>query len=126
MNIELKEFGQRLKKLRQEKGYSQSELSNLVELHYTNLGKYERGQAKPSAEMLKKLAETLSVSTDYLYNGKQENAAMADLKDKELLELFQKTEKLNDEDKFVIKKLLISFLKNKEIEKMYSTKQLAS
>jgi transcriptional regulator with XRE-family HTH domain len=126
MNIELKEFGQRLKKLRQEKGYSQSELSNLVDLHYTNLGKYERGQAKPSAEMLKKLAEALSVSTDYLYNGKQENAAMADLKDKELLELFQKTEKLNDEDKFVIKKLLISFLKNKEIEKMYSNKQLAS
>jgi len=117
---ELKEFGRRLKKLRQQTDMSQADLGKTVKLHYTNLGKYERGQAKPSAEMLNRLADALNVSTDYLYNGKEENAAVANMEDKELLTMFERTEQLNDEDKFVVKKLLSSFLKDRELEKMYS------
>ena len=52
-------FGERLKLLRIQKGLSQTELGNAVDTHYSQIGRYERGQAKPSADGLKFLAEQL-------------------------------------------------------------------
>ena len=102
-------FGERLKQLRVQKGLSQTELGNLVKIHYTQIGRYERGLSKPSAEALSLLADCLGVSSDFLYEGETEDAAIADFEDKELLLMFKKTEKLDLEDKEVVKKFLNAF-----------------
>ena len=83
-------FGERLKLLRIQKGLSQTELGNAVDTHYSQIGRYERGQAKPSADGLKFLAEQLGVSTDYLYDGIEEDAAIADLEDRNFLKYLKK------------------------------------
>jgi transcriptional regulator with XRE-family HTH domain len=111
-------FGERLKQLRIQKGFSQSELGNLVNMHYTQIGRYERGLSKPSAAALTLLADILNVSGDYLYEGQTEDAAVADFEDKELLQMFKKAEKLDPESKLLVKKFLAAFLKNKEMENL--------
>ena len=87
-------FSKRLKRLRQEKELSQTELAESVGLRYAHIGRYERGQSQTSVEMLSRLADKLDVSTDYLLNGVEEDAAVADLKDKDFLQMFQKAERL--------------------------------
>lgn len=52
--------------LRESKGWSQSELANRCEVSRVMIGKYERGEAVPSIEAAKKIADALQVSLDYL------------------------------------------------------------
>jgi len=45
------------------------ELGKLVKVHYSQIGRYDRDQASPSADILTKLANELDVTTDFLMNG---------------------------------------------------------
>jgi transcriptional regulator with XRE-family HTH domain len=62
-------FGERLKKARQRKGLTQAQLGKLLNVSDATINRYEREQRKPDPEMLRKLAEVLDVSVDYLLNG---------------------------------------------------------
>jgi len=111
-----KEFPSRLKKLRKEKELSQTELGQLTDLHYTHIGRYERGSSFPSAESLKRLADSLGVSADYLLHGNTKDAAKANFKDRELLLMFQEIETLPEEDKDFIKKVVDALLTKKKLQ----------
>ncbi|EOU7475454.1 TPA: hypothetical protein K8315_004569 [Escherichia coli] len=65
---------------------------------------------------LKRLADALDVTGDYLLEGAATEAAKARFEDRELLRQFQEVEQLPDEDKEVIKKLLDAFLTKKHIQ----------
>jgi transcriptional regulator with XRE-family HTH domain len=111
-------FAERLKQLRQQRKLSQMELAERVGLHYNHIGRYERGVSRPAADALKRLADALSVSTDYLIDGTTAQAAKASFEDRELPRQFQEVEKLPDEDKLVIKELLDAFLVKNRIGQM--------
>ena len=111
-------FPGRLRALRKQKDLSQSELGELVDLHYTHIGRYERGTSNPSADALRRLADALGVSTDYLMAGTTEEAAKASFEDRELLRQFQEVEGLPEDDKLVVKKLLDAFLTKKQIQRL--------
>ena len=96
----------RLKDARINKGVSQQALASLAGVHYTNIGRYERGDSSPSSDVLNKLARAMEVSPDYLMNGNLDNKAMDTLKDERLLIQFKKIENLPEERK----SLLIEFL----------------
>jgi len=55
-----------LRKLRQENGFSCEHLGELVHVKKAAISKYELGQIQPSQEVLRKLAEVLNTTTDYL------------------------------------------------------------
>ena len=59
-------FGQRLRQLRNEKKLSLRELSKKINLSYSALGKYERGEREPDFHTLEKIADFFNVSLDYL------------------------------------------------------------
>ena len=66
----MKDFGNRLKKLRQSAGLTQAELADMMGVVPSAVGKYERlPDAFPSIEVLIKLADYFKVSTDYLLRG---------------------------------------------------------
>jgi transcriptional regulator with XRE-family HTH domain len=109
-------FAVRLRELRRQKGLSQSELGKLADLHYTHIGRFERGTSRPGSDTLKRLADALDVTSDYLLEGSATEAAKARFEDRELLRQFQAVEQLPDEDKEVIKKLLDAFLTKKQIQ----------
>lgn len=104
------ELQERLKQARNEKKISQQELAKLVGVHYTNIGRYERGEAVPSAHVLNKLAQSLDVTPDYLINGTLDDKADNSISDNELLIMFKKVEKLPAEKKRLVKEFLDSFL----------------
>lgn len=109
-------FAARLRDLRKQKNLSQGELATQVGCHACQIGRYERGESRPSADALRRLADSLGVSGDYLLEGTTEEAAKARFEDRELLQQFQAVEKLPDEDKTVIKKLVDAFLMKRQIQ----------
>lgn len=56
----------RLKALRQARGWSQRELSRRCNLAENMISKYENGLVDPATTSLKTIADALDVSTDYL------------------------------------------------------------
>jgi transcriptional regulator with XRE-family HTH domain len=111
-------FADRLRALRKQKNLSQTELGKLAGLHYTHIGRFERGTSRPSSDTLKRLADALEVSSDYLLDGSTEEAAKAKFEDRELLRQFQEVEHLPEEDKTVVKKLLDAFLTKKHLQSL--------
>lgn len=60
-------FAKRLRQERKKKpGLSQETMSELCGFYKNTIGKYERGEAIPSADSLCQIADYLGVSTDYL------------------------------------------------------------
>ncbi|WP_434986245.1 helix-turn-helix domain-containing protein [Pseudomonas protegens] len=109
-------FAERLRSLRKQKNLSQTELGQLAELHYTHIGRYERGTSRPSVDTLKRLADALDVSSDYLLEGASDEAAKAKFEERELLRQFQEVEQIPEEDKKVVKTLLDAFLIKKHLQ----------
>jgi len=52
--------------VRKSKKISQDELAKMIGAHAPVIGRYERGEVKPSIEMATKIADALGVSLDYL------------------------------------------------------------
>ena len=111
-------FAERLGSLRKQKNLSQTELGKLTGLHYTHIDRFERRAARPSGDTLKRLADALDVSSDYLLEGSAEKAAKANFEDLELLRQLQEVERLPEEDKTVVKKLLDAFLTRKRLQSL--------
>ena len=59
-------FGNRLRQLRKEKKLTQRQLAEMVGLRHSVVSFYEIGERIPSPEIIKKLASSLHVSSDYL------------------------------------------------------------
>ena len=110
------EFKERLKKVRVEKGISQSELAKSIGVHVTNISRYERGENRPTSDVLTKLANSLDVTADYLMGGSVDDNAQKTISDKELLSQFQKVEKLPNDKKMIIKELIEAFLFKSELQ----------
>lgn len=111
-------FPERLQQLRAQKRLSQADLAKLVKVHHNNISRYERGDSVPNAKVLNALATALGVSTDYLYDGETEGAAVADLKDAELLKMFQKAANLPEEKKEYIKTTINLVLKSEDMKNL--------
>jgi transcriptional regulator with XRE-family HTH domain len=59
-------LGQRIAGLRKERGYTQVELAEKMDIIQTIISDYERGKLRPHPEMLAKLATVLQVSADQI------------------------------------------------------------
>lgn len=73
----LEGFGVRLKLMREQKGFSQERLAELVGVSLSSLRAYEKivndsSRNKPPIDTIIKIADTLDVSLDYLCRGKDE------------------------------------------------------
>ena len=106
----------RLKQIRKDKELSQQQLADLSNVHISNIGRYERGGANPSAEVLNRIAQSLDVSPDYLINGTLQDKAENSITDNELLIMFKKVEKLPEDKKHLVKEFLGSFLFKENIQ----------
>ena len=60
------DFGLNLKKLREEKGYSQTQVAKKLNISKSSICKYENNQSAPSVDILITLALIYGVSVDYL------------------------------------------------------------
>ena len=96
-------FGQRLKRLRQEREWSQQQLANKLKVHQKQISGYERGIHLPSAELLIRAAELFNVSLDYLVMERSDDGRRVQISDRELLQKLEDLDQLPERDKATIK-----------------------
>jgi transcriptional regulator with XRE-family HTH domain len=111
-------FGNKIAGLRKAKKISQGELAKKVGLSYIQVGRYETQKSNPSSDVLQKLANALDTTTDFLMQGSSKDVVSAQLTDKELLNQFKEVEKLNKEDKHLIKTFIDAFLTKRHIQNL--------
>ncbi|WP_368490226.1 helix-turn-helix domain-containing protein [Clostridium sp. BJN0013] len=70
------EFGARLKLLRKEKGLTQKELAQKLNMQNTAISKYELNQRKPDTETLLEIANFFNVSVDYLLGNSDDRTTL--------------------------------------------------
>ena len=63
----VKAFGQRLRKIRLEKGMSQEELANTAEIPINQVGRIERGEINTTLVTIKALADSLKIEITELF-----------------------------------------------------------
>ena len=102
-------FGKKLRECREAKGLSQKELAKLLNTSYSVIGKYERDEMQPSIEAAKKIAKLVSTTVGYLLGETEEENI---LKDPEMLKRLNEIEKMDNEDKGSILKVLDGFIKS--------------
>jgi transcriptional regulator with XRE-family HTH domain len=62
-------FGDRIRTLRKEKGWSQEKLAEKTDFHRTYIGMVERGERNPSLKNIGIFADTFKMTVSELLNG---------------------------------------------------------
>jgi transcriptional regulator with XRE-family HTH domain len=102
---QFKEIGKRLKKFREDKRISQTELAESMDILPNQYGKVENGKVLPSLKTLVKAAEALEISIDEIVYGVQSPVALS-IKDAELVKKMNIISELPAEDKFIALEML--------------------
>jgi len=101
--------------LRDKKGWSQAELADNSGVSRVMIGKYERGEAVPSIDAAKKIADALEVSLDHLVGEGLMNGF-----DKKTLKRFQELEHLEDDKKKTLFDLIDTYIRDAKARKAYA------
>ena len=105
----------RISTIRKQKGLTQQGLADAVNLHVTQIKRYESGNSLPSLEALKKISKTFRVTTDSLVFEEDELMPNADL----ALQ-FQAISDMPKTEQAVIKQLLEGMIIKYEAERWSS------
>lgn len=109
-----KAFGKRLKELRKQKGWTQKELANQLDIRYSHLNKYENGMHVPPLEKLIQLADIFDVSLDYLVMGLPMEESP--IRNEVLYKRFKTLETFDDEDKTTVIKVIDAIIAKRQVE----------
>lgn len=104
------DFGNNILQLRKSTGISREDLAQQVGTSSAIIGRYERNEITPSVEVAAKIAEALEVSLDYLVGN-----ASSVVKDKKMLYRLELLDKIAEDDKTTILKVVDSFLKDAQL-----------
>ncbi|MEM6320097.1 MAG: helix-turn-helix transcriptional regulator [Bacteroidota bacterium] len=61
-------FGQKIRKLRLDKGWSQEQLSEVTDFHRTYIGMIERGERNPSLKSIERFAKAFDLKINQLFH----------------------------------------------------------
>jgi len=107
--------GKTITDLRKQKNWSQSDLANKTDISQVMVGKYERGDALPSIETAKKIADAFGISLDYL-TGEGVNASF----DKKTVQRLQDIQSLDNDTQTMLFKLIDTVIRDTKAKKAYS------
>jgi transcriptional regulator with XRE-family HTH domain len=107
-------FGLRLKELRKQKGWTQKELANMIDIRFAQLNKYECGMHIPPIEKLIQLSIVLGVTLDYLVMGNQDN--IQPLHNLRLMERLSELEQFDNDDQEAIIRLVDAMIVKRRVE----------
>ncbi|MFI3300119.1 MAG: helix-turn-helix transcriptional regulator [Candidatus Gastranaerophilales bacterium] len=86
-----KQIGEKIKQIRKNKGFTQEQLAEMIEIEVPNLSNLERGKFAPSIDTLQKLSKALNAHTwEFYYFNDISNETMS----KEINDIFDKKPKL--------------------------------
>lgn len=101
-------FGEKLRKLRQEKKLSLDEMAEATKSSKSFLWELEKGTKNPSAEKLAELAKFFGVSLDYLMN--ENDAKLVDTAQR----IFTRIKNLSEADQQKIETIIVTLFTDKK------------
>lgn len=101
--------------LRKEKDWSQADLASKTGISQVMVGKYERGDASPSIEVAKKIADAFEVSLDFLV-GEGQNVSF----DKKTMQRIEDIQKLDNATQEMLFNLIDTVIRDQKAKKAYS------
>ena len=102
--------------LRKQKGWSQADLAKKTNISQVMVGKYERGDAIPSLEVAKKIADAFEVSLDYLY-GEGQNVSF----DKKIVERIKDLQLLEPDKRKTLFDLIDTYIRDFKTRQAYTS-----
>lgn len=96
------DFSTRLRFARQLRGLSQASLGKVAELKPSAISHFETGTRAPSFDNLKRLADALNISSDYLIGRTNEPTMSSDLAER----IIKHAEKLSKDDLEMLEKMI--------------------
>ena len=111
-------FAERLKELRKRKGFSQAQLAEMMNVHFAQVSRYERGETKPNSEAMTKLAHALDTTVDFLMSGASDDVAQNAGLDKEIISRFKQIQTLSQDNKKTVLSFLDAFIAKEKIQSM--------
>ena len=102
----------RITELRKQKGWSQSELAKHIQVSREIVGRYERGDAVPSIDSAKRMADAFEVSLDYLVGALEKQL------NKEMINRIEEVDKMKPDDKKMIYAFLDEFITKGKLKQL--------
>jgi transcriptional regulator with XRE-family HTH domain len=109
-------IGNIISQSRDKNNFSQSDLAEKSNVSRVMIGKYERGEAIPSIDAAKKIADALNVSLDFLV-GESKNATF----DKRTIQRIQELELLEDSKKETLFDLIDTYIRDFKTRGAYAS-----
>lgn len=116
-------LGEKIRMLRQEKGLSQVLLEKKSGVNSKLLSKYENGRIIPTADTLRKIAESLETSADYLIFDNVPKDGPNRIQDLDLFEKFKEVEKMDTESKNIIRSLIEAIIIKNKVQNVIKSKK---
>lgn len=117
-------FSQRLRQLREDRGWLQKDVAERANVLREVIANYERGVSHPPLPTLQRLAQVFGVTTDYLIMG--EAPAATSFQDRELLDFVAKADKLDFRMRAALKEMILALLARQDQEAKTSKKGRAA
>jgi len=95
MRLDIKAIGERIKKIRTNRGMSSSELANLAGLSQQYISLAENNKTTPSLKSLLKIAKALNVSLSVLIENNQDSSLVYNLADDDLKMFLMREENMD-------------------------------
>ncbi len=111
------DFPQKLKNLRQSKGWSQGKLGQKIGIDGNRISRYERGALWPSLDLMVGLAKVFDVSMDYLVRS-DKDMAISTLRNQELVRRIEQLDNIPEADQDALVRVLDAFIKKQRLEKV--------
>jgi len=109
-------ISERIRLTRQQKDLSQKALAEIADVNLKSLSRYELGTSVPPADVIKKLADALQVSTDTLLSDEKIN-----IQDKELLRKFEVIQDMKGETKRTVINLIDLAIRDFKARQAYAS-----
>jgi len=103
-------LGEKIRELRKMHSMTQEDLAKKIGVKQPNLNRWEKGGRNPSLTTLKKVAKVFNVSLDILAFDEKDLKNLS-IKDKNLLAKLNALNKINEDDKETLLRLINSFQK---------------
>jgi len=114
-------FHEKIKELRDGRGWTQNELAEKLGTDGRMISHYEKGKNIPSADILIKMAELFNVSIDYLLIDRIPKRPLNQNGDAELLEKISEISTLPEKDREMIKHMIDSVITKNKVKELATT-----
>ena len=109
------DIGKIIMNLRKDRNWSQADLATKTGVSQVMIGKYERGDAIPSFDVAKKIADAFEVSVEIL-GGKTPNEVFS----KDVLQKMQEIQTLDKDTQSILFNIINTYLRDAKTRQAYS------